>query len=373
MQCTFITGGTGLLGVNIVKELLQHTSGKIVLLMRKVTVEKRTGLFRDLLAFNGDQPLDLLSLQRIEFVEGDVTLPRFGLKPTRWDRLVKEVDMVYHSAAVITLSGAEHETYSVNVQGTKNVLDFALACRERGVLDRVVHVSTVAVSGNRQGTVLEDELDNGQVFNNPYEKSKFEAEKLVMKYRSIGLPVTVVRPSMVIGSSRTGFTNNFNIFYFQLRLLSQGVFDTVPITEGAVFNFVPADLAARAICLISGSRESVNNNHHIVNDHSIPVRNFFEKVSAYLGYKKPHFVSPADISPAALAGVRGKILSIYYPYVTARKAFDSSRARQILESRGFVWPAMNDASLTKMLDYCIYSGYTTLGSEVGHETGAYNA
>jgi thioester reductase-like protein len=373
MNCAFITGSTGLLGVNIVRELLHTTSAKIVLLMRKVTVEKRTGLFRDLLAFNGDQPLDLFSFQRIEFVEGDVTLPDLGIEPAVRDRLTAEVDIIYHSAAVITLSGAETETQSANVSGTRNVLNFAMACKERGSLDRVVHVSTVAVSGNRHGLIYEDDLDRGQAFNNPYEKSKFEAEKLVAEYRDRGLPVTVVRPSMVIGSSRTGFTNNFNIFYFQLRLLAQGVLETIPLKDDATYNLVPADLAARAICLISYSRESLNKNYHIVNSHDVHVQPFFEKVSSYLGYKKPRFISTDDLNPAALVGVRGKVLSIYYPYLTARKSFDAAHAQEILQSSGFIWPTMHDASLTKMLDYCIYSGYVRLGSEVGYEAGAYNA
>lgn len=373
MNCAFITGSTGLLGVNIVRELLHTTSARIVLLVRKATVEKRTGLFRDLLAFNGDQTLDLFSFQRIEFVEGDVTLPKLGMDPAMWERLTGETDIIYHSAAVITLSGAEEETRAVNVQGTRNVLDFALACRERGVLDKVVHVSTVAVSGNRHGRIFEDELDEGQAFNNPYEKSKFEAEKAVAEFRSRGLPILVVRPSMVIGGSKTGFTNNFNIFYFQLRLLAQGLLETIPLKHDATYNLIPADLTARAICLISYHAASASGNYHIVNSHDVLVQPFFEKVSAYLGYKKPRFVSPGDLNASALSGVRGKILSIYYPYITSQKAFDASHAQELLAAHNFSWPSMNDASLTKMLDYCIYSGYIRLGSEVGYETGAYNA
>jgi thioester reductase-like protein len=373
MSCVFITGGSGLLGVNLVRELLHNTSARIIVLMRKVSIEKRTSLFRDLLAFNGDQPLDLFSLQRIEFVEGDVTLQNLGMELPMRERLMHEVDVIFHAAAVITLSGAERETQAVNVQGTRSVLDFAMACRERGCLSRVVHVSTVAVAGNRHGMIYEDELNKGQAFNNPYEKSKFEAEKIAAQYRERGLPITVVRPSMVIGSSRTGFTNNFNIFYFQLRLLSQGVLETIPHREDATYNLIPADLAARAICLIASSPEAENRTYHIINTHDLSVQHFFEKVSGYLGYKKPRFISPSDVSPAALAGVRGKILSIYYPYITARKTFDASHARAILEARNFVWPSMNDETLTKMLDYCIYCGYIPLGSEVGYETGAYNA
>ena len=373
MDCAFITGGTGLLGVNIIRELLQHTSARIVLLIRKPTEKKRTNLFRDLLAFNGERSLDLFSYRRIEIVDGDVTLPHLGMESSVRERLAKEVDVIYHSAAVITLSGAETETQAVNVGGTKNVLDFALECKEKGRLDTVVHVSTVAVSGNRKGVIYEGDLDTGQGFNNPYEKSKFQAEKVVGEYREKGLDIVIVRPSMVIGGSRTGFTNNFNIFYFQLRLLSQGVLDTIPFSEDATFNLIPADRAARAICLISFDRDSHNRNFHIVNSHEIKVKPFFEKVSDYLGYKKPEFISSTDLHPAAFGGVRGKVLSIYYPYITAKKSFVSSNAKLALRPYKFTWPHITDRLLAKMLDFCIFSGYVRLGSEVAYEAGAYYA
>jgi thioester reductase-like protein len=371
MKCVFITGGTGLLGVNIVRELLQKTPAKVVLLLRNPSEKKRTGFFRDLLAFNGSRSLDLFSYQRIEFVEGDVTLPNLGLASSVRDRLVREVDMIFHSAAVITLSGAERETQAVNVGGTRAILDFGMECRERGRLEKIIHVSTVAVSGNREGVVYEDDLDAGQGFNNPYEKSKFQAEQLVNEYRRKGLSITIVRPSMVIGGSRMGFTNNFNMFYFQLRLLSQGVLDMVPLREDAAFNLIPADYAAKAICLIAAHPSC--GNYHIVNSHEIKVRTFFEKVSTYLGYKRPKFLSDLELKPSALGGVRGKVLGIYYPYIAAGKKFNAVNAGDVLRRHKFEWPLMNGPLLTKMLDFCVFSGYVRLGSEVKHEVGAYNA
>ncbi len=322
IKCAFVTGGTGLLGVNIVKELIQNTSAKIVLLVRNPNQEKRDKFFQDLLAFGGGLWPVGFSFNRIKIVEGDVTRAHLGIAPRIRSRLYSEIDIIYHSAAVIKLSGAEDQVQSANVQGTKNVLDFALKCKEKGRLDRVVHVSTIAVSGNREGTIYEDDLDCGQEFNNPYEKSKFEAEKIVHEYRQRGLNVLIVRPSMVIGDSRTGFTNHFNIFYFQLRLLSQGILDTIPLREDAVYNLIPADYAGRAVFLIAHTKNVRNGNFHIVNPHEVNVSHLVENTCAYLGCRKPVMlpVSAAKTLPAStFSGVSGMVLGIFYPYISKKK------------------------------------------------------
>jgi thioester reductase-like protein len=371
--CAFVTGGTGLLGINIIRELIQNTPAKIVVLIRNPTQEKRDKFFKDLLAFGGGLWPVGFSFDRIKIVEGDVTRVHLGIAPRMRSRLYHEIDIIYHSAAVIKLSGAEIESRAVNVMGTKNVLDFALECDRRGRLEKVVHVSTIAVAGNREGVIYEDDLDAGQEFNNPYEKSKFEAEKIVEEYRKPGLNILIVRPSMVIGDSHTGFTNHFNMFYFQLRLLSQGLIDILPLHQEAAYNLVPADYAARAICLISYDRTSQNKNFHIVNPDEVGVKHFTQKVCDYLGYKQPEMVSMNDFCPlpsAAFDGVRGKILGIYYPYISRRKIFEASNALSVLRQHDFAWPCMEDSLLTSMLDACIYSGYLRLGSGVAGERSA---
>ncbi len=371
-KCAFVTGGTGLLGANIIKELLQNTSARIVVLIRDPVKKKRDKLLNDILSFNGGCWQGSFPNSRIEIVEGDVTLPGLGIAPAVKNRLLQELDIIYHCAAVIKMSGAEAEVTTTNVTGTKNTLDFALQCKEKGLLEKVVHVSTIAVAGDRQGTIYEDDLDVGQRFNNPYEKSKFEAEKIVNEYRKRGLNILIVRPSMVIGHSQNGFTNHFNIFYFQLRLLAGGVLDVLPLHEKATYNLVPVDYAARAICLISGARNFKNENFHIVNSQEVEVKNFVEKTCEYLGYKRPQFVTISDTCPlpsAAFEGVRGKVLSIYYPYISSKKAFDASNALEALHSHKFAWPDMDDSLLAKILDFCVSSGYLHLKSEEGQTAG----
>jgi thioester reductase-like protein len=92
-----------------------------------------------------------------------------------------------------------------NLTGTRNLLQL---CRETGVR-QFDHVSTAYVCGKRPGPVFERELDCGQTFRNDYERSKCEAEKLVRAAAHLDR-VTVYRPAIIVGDSRTGYTTAYH-------------------------------------------------------------------------------------------------------------------------------------------------------------------
>ncbi len=108
--------------------------------------------------------------------------------------------------------------------GWRTSSSFARSARR---LARLVHVSTAYVAGGRKGTVSEDDLTDAFGFGSPYEQTKYEAECLVRDAAS-ELPVTVVRPSMIVGDSRTGDIKTFNTFYTPLRLFLSGKLRIVP-------------------------------------------------------------------------------------------------------------------------------------------------
>src|SRR5207247_6389267 len=114
--------------------------------------------------------------------------------------------------AIYDLSVSRDAGMRVNVDGTRHVLDFAERCPS---LQRFHYVSTCYVSGRHHGVFGEDDLDVGQRFNNFYEETKFLAEVEVR--RRSGLPVTIYRPSVVVGDSRTGETQKFDGPYFVIQ------------------------------------------------------------------------------------------------------------------------------------------------------------
>jgi thioester reductase-like protein len=101
------------------------------------------------------------------------------------------------------------------------VVDLGELCADRGQLEYLMHVSTAYVAGTHCDRFAEHELDVGQGFRNAYELSKFRAERLVHE-RGATLPVQIVRPSIVVGDSRSGWTAAFNVVYAPLRAFSAG-------------------------------------------------------------------------------------------------------------------------------------------------------
>ena len=123
-----------------------------------------------------------------------------------------------HCAASVSFDLPLDESRSVNVEGTRRMLEFARGCPG---LERFSYVSTAYVAGEPGGLFREDELAVGQRFRNPYERSKFEAE-LALRSEGRDLPLQILRPSIVVGDSSTGRTSSFNVLYGPLKALARG-------------------------------------------------------------------------------------------------------------------------------------------------------
>ena len=200
----FLTGATGLLGSYILHNLLMRNENVAVLVRpgRKETAEHRIS--------------KILSHWRKE-LGGVVPMPKVFSgdlsEPGRLEELYGRCKSVIHCAASLTFYGAQgEEPWASNVDGTKRILDF---CDAAGVPD-MHYVSTAYVAGSSR-IFSEQDLDIGQELRNDYEKSKFEAEKIVRSADFLKR-LTVYRPSIVVGDSATGYTTTFHGFYAVLKL-----------------------------------------------------------------------------------------------------------------------------------------------------------
>ncbi len=142
----------------------------------------------------GQQVVQLLRQKNIEVVEytkenGDDIRDAEKLK-----QKTKKCDAVIHLAANLNENDKPEELYAVNVDGTKNVLE---ACAQNRVA-RFLFASTVGVYGSTPGTKTEETLPNPET---EYEKTKTEAEKLVISYQEL-VPYTILRSALVIGPNQ---------------------------------------------------------------------------------------------------------------------------------------------------------------------------
>ncbi|MEU1519962.1 SDR family oxidoreductase [Streptomyces sp. NPDC005811] len=285
-------------------------------------------------------------------ITGDVTRPGLGL--TEDDRrLVATADRIVHCAAVTDFGLPEERYESVNVAGTRHVLDLALAHRTP-----LVHVSTAYVCGERDGVAREDELDVGQQPGNGYERSKLAAETLVRKAAAEGLPVAVVRPSIVTGAARTGRSRDFKTIYPVLKIITRGLVRTVPGHYDAALDLVPVDHVADLVTEATTRFEGAEGlTLHAVGQ-LLTLRDFSDVLAEYPSFQVARFVPPSAFSPSALPDRErpyyDRVISLYDTYFRRRIRFDDSRAAAFSGRPAY---AGGRPYLRRLLDHCLKVGY----------------
>jgi nucleoside-diphosphate-sugar epimerase len=170
----------------------------------------------------------------------------------------------------------------VITKGTKNVLDVAL----RLGVKRFVHLSTAEVYGNVSGNI--DETFSYQYTGNPYADSKIEAEKLCWEFYEKGLPVTVIRPSIVYGP----FSKDWTVLLAQrLQSGNWGLFKGYG--EG-ICNLVYIHDLVSAILLAASLENAVGEAFNINGPEMITWNQYFQKFNAALGLPELDTRDPAS-------------------------------------------------------------------------------
>ncbi|MGH2855507.1 MAG: SDR family oxidoreductase, partial [Solirubrobacteraceae bacterium] len=227
------------------------------------------------------------------------------------------------------------------VEGTRRVLELAERCDARGGLRRLSHISTAYVAGEHRGSFSEDDLDVGQRFRNAYEQSKFEAERLVARARG-GLPITVLRPSIVVGERGSGWTASFNVLYWPLRAFARGAYVALPARRNAPVDVVPADYVADAILHLSQAREAEGATFHLTaGTHTSSVGELVGLATAFFKRPAPRLLDPSVyrrvVHPLLMRSSRDQRYrralersEIFFPYFAARAVYDDRRCRVAL-------------------------------------------
>ena len=267
-----LTGATGFLGTQVARRLLERTDHDLVALVQAPDQATARRLllrawwdFPELAEEVGSPAAPLAGARpagRVLAVAGDVREPRLGLEPATWSGLAARLTHIIHAAADLRLTAPLAELRPTNVDGAAHVLELARAAHRDHGLARLVHVSTAYVAGLRSGEVGEDDLTDRWGFANAYEHTKYEGERLVRAARA-ELPVTVVRPAMVVGDTDTGAIKTFNTVYVALRLYLTGRLRVVPTLPGHRVNIVPVDWVADATVRLTFDPVSTGQTVHL--------------------------------------------------------------------------------------------------------------
>jgi NAD(P)-dependent dehydrogenase (short-subunit alcohol dehydrogenase family) len=242
----FVTGATGFIGKRLVRKLLDRRGATVYFLLRP----ESAGKLDELLRYWGlVKPADKA---RAIPIHGDLTAKKLGVAADDVKRLKGQIDHFHHLAAVYDLAADEDSQVKVNIDGTRNAVEFAKAI-DAGHLH---HVSSIAAAGLYEGVFREDMFDEAEGLEHPYFRTKHESERIVRSESKV--PWTVYRPAMVVGDSRTGEMDKIDGPYYFFKLI-QRMRQILPPwmpsvgLEGGRVNIVPVDFVVAAIDHISHS------------------------------------------------------------------------------------------------------------------------
>ena len=363
----FVTGATGFVGSNLVQKLY---------------VENRKALFfllsRDKKGIPAEDRVNKL-FPSAYTMKGDVCLwPNLGLS-LKDIRLLSKLSNDYeielwHAAGNISFDEASSdETFSVNFDGTKNVVEF---CKKIGI-KRIHYISTAYVAGDRQKLgndkqiAYEKEDWVNQKLRNPYEESKLKAEiYLKEKEKELGLKVTYYRISVAVGRYENGFANNFSGYYnfckfIVLRDRMQNGFKALKpiemwVPKNATVNIACIDWMVDLMVKISEKNESAGEVFHISNPDPPQSSWLMEKSLKVLGklgicvdgikiftydrLKKDIIKTPE--SPIE------KTFSYYQDYAESELRFDNANVKKVL---GYMpkHPKIDENLIERLLSFAL--------------------
>lgn len=214
MKKVLITGITGLVGSAFAVDTLKRDKKLHFLAIARgkhdISARNRViDTIKEQCAFDGTPELAQRLIDRVEVLEGDISDPmHLAMSP-----LLQGVESIFHCAADVNLGvDTDGQTFSVNFNGTKALLKMAAELK----VESFHYVSTAYVAGKTVGKIKEGPSPATE-WNNAYEHSKFESEKMV---RNSGIPYTIYRPSIIVGRRKDGRIRKPLAFYFILEFLA---------------------------------------------------------------------------------------------------------------------------------------------------------
>jgi thioester reductase-like protein len=269
-----ITGATGVIGSELVPLFLQTPDFRIRLLIRASSPEHLQKRMEELFAYWELDPTTAHVDDRLEAIAGDVCLPNLGLDRATYDRLAGEVTHVIHSAGNVKLNHPLEQARADAVGSGRNVVAFAWGCQQHGRLEKVDVVSTVGVAGRMSGLIPERRLSESRQFHNTYEQAKAEAEAFLFGELDKGLPLTIHRPSMVVGRSDNGKVIRKQVFYYLCEFLSgKKTWGFLPDFGDARLDIIPVDYVAQAIHIAARHPDTIGQVFHLCSgpDQALPL------------------------------------------------------------------------------------------------------
>ncbi|AGF55973.1 non-ribosomal peptide synthetase [Clostridium saccharoperbutylacetonicum] len=358
-----LTGSTGYVGINILKELLISTDSKVYLLLRGKDIKKAEDRVIKKADFYFGKEFYVRYKNRITILIGNISEDYLGMDIDAYKKLSLVIDCIINSAANVKHYGKYEGFYNINVLGTKHLLDFA----EKGLMKDFNQISTMSVGSGRvpnKEVVMFSELDIdiGQECDNVYVRSKLEAEKLVEEAGKKSLNTKIFRLGNVTFNYETGlFQENIkeNAFYKNIKAFIK--LKCLPEIKGNIFDFSYVDQLAKAIILLFDKTNYRNEVFHIENPKKLSASDLTRALRRQ--YKDIELKNKEDFLAYISLKREDEELREYVEDVMVHLGLlenndlttfitVSDRTNAILKEFNFEWGKLDESAIKRMLDYC---------------------
>lgn len=334
----FVTGFPGFIAGRLVERLAEKDTQFFLLVQPKFVETAKTTIAR--IAFEQRVPPENFAI-----IPGDITATDLGISVEDHDTILAETTDIFHLAAAYDLAVDRDIARAVNLEGTVNVNRLAQEVKN---LRRYNYISTCYVAGKRKGEILETELAHNEGFRNHYEETKYLAESEVEKLKA-DLPVTIFRPSVVVGDSQTGETPKYDGIYYLIQYLRKWPAGLRFINVGnkqVRLNLVPVDFVVESIAALSQDEETVGKTVAIADPDPLTTAGLFDAIAQKLSGKRSKIVPPAKLVEISLmTPVSPPITGLPHyavPYFFLSQTYDTSVADGLLEKHKIECPNFGD-------------------------------
>src|ERR1043165_5403364 len=329
----FITGFPGFIANRLLERLARADCDFILLVQPSLLGRAQEEIAR-MSQLSGRHPGEF------QFVEGDISQPRLALSAADLELVQRETTRMFHLAAVYDLAVPQDLAMRVNAGGTRNVVELA---RTLPHLRHFHHVSTCYVAGKREGVILETELHHNAGYRNFYEESKYLSEMQVDSVKN-ELPVTIHRPSVVCGDSKTGETVKYDgVYYLILYLLHFPWLSAVNIGNHCVsLNLVPVDFVVDAMAALAFDDNAIGKTVQLSDPAPLSTSDLFDSIARSANHQQSRITAPAMwVRFLLMLPPSPKITGLPHhavPYFFVKQVYDSSQAQRLLAPHGIRCP-----------------------------------
>ena len=330
----FITGFPGFIANRLLERLACKDCRFILLVQPSLLARAREELGR-IAQLTGKSNDDF------QVVEGDISEPGLALKAQDFRLVQRQSTRVFHLAAIYDLAVARDLAMRVNVGGTRNVVELALSMPQ---LRHFHHVSTCYVAGKREGVILETELRHNAGYRNFYEESKYLAELEVDSVKD-ELPITIHRPAVVCGDSKTGETGKYDGVYYLIHYLLRwpSVLSLINIGNREVsLNLVPVDFVVDSMAALAFDERAIGKTLQLADPAPLTTNQLFNVTAKSIDGHRSRITAPPEwVRFFLMLPPSPKITGLPHhavPYFFVKQLYDSSQAQQLLALHGIRCP-----------------------------------